>query len=83
MTVSFCRSYSLEKRPIRIQVRTWKLVLGPSGEPTTNQALNDAAFPLTHPRWDNNMTEGRGSLLVYCQTVSRSQSSCSMACKSE
>lgn len=35
-----------------IQTEAWRLVLGPSGEPTANQALIDAPFPLIHRVWD-------------------------------
>lgn len=35
-----------------IQTEARKLVLGPTGEPTPNQALIDAPFPLIHLVWD-------------------------------
>lgn len=53
----------------QIQVETWKLVSGSAGVSTTNQALIDAAFPLTHPEWYYNTAEGKGNLLAYCQDL--------------
>lgn len=50
-------------------MKAWKLVLGPTGEPTTKWALIDAAFPFTNPNWDYNTAEDKKSLLVYCRTL--------------
>ena len=46
-----------------------KLVLGPIGEPISNQAATDACFPLTLPDWDFNTIEVKRRLFIYCQAL--------------
>lgn len=49
-----------------LQTEARKLVIG---EPTINEDLIDAAFSLICPEWDYSMAEGKGILLVHCQTL--------------
>lgn len=42
-----------------------KLVLGPTGEPSTNQALIDTAFPRPFQNWYHKVMQGKGRLLIY------------------
>ncbi|XP_029426724.1 uncharacterized protein LOC115072873 isoform X2 [Nannospalax galili] len=60
--------FTTEERD-RILVEARKLVPGVDGNPTTNQALIDEAFPLVRPNWDFNVAEGKERLQVYPQTV--------------
>ncbi|XP_039073738.1 LOW QUALITY PROTEIN: uncharacterized protein LOC120220685 [Hyaena hyaena] len=53
----------------RIQSEARKLVPGPTGVPTMDQACIDAHFPLTHPDWDYNTAEGKECLLGYRQAL--------------
>ena len=51
--------FTTEEREI-IWTEARKLVLVSTREPPNNQTDIDAVFPLTHPEWDINMTEGKG-----------------------
>lgn len=53
----------------RERIQTEARRLGPSGEPTNNQAAIDAGFPLTHPDWEFNSIEGTKRLLAYQQAL--------------
>ncbi|XP_029425446.1 uncharacterized protein LOC115072426 [Nannospalax galili] len=53
----------------RILVEACKLVPGVDGNPTTNQALIDEAFPLVRPNWDFRVAEGKERLWIYRQTL--------------
>lgn len=60
--------FTTEERE-RIISKALKLVPGVNGNPTTDQALIDSAFPLKRPDWDFYTTEGQERLKVYRQTL--------------
>lgn len=60
---------ALPNRRDLTQTEAQKLIPCFTREPTVMEALKDIAFPSFHLLWDYIVAEGRGSLLIYPQTL--------------
>lgn len=45
------------------------MILGPTGDPSTDPTIINASFPSTRPDWDYNIEQGKERLQVYCQDL--------------